>query len=125
MKPLPYKPKKTSEEEILYLNTLYEQIVRIRKFHTQHWILKDIKQEFKVTCLNKWDPHSVNISDIAKVGKNYITLAESDKGPQIIEHNNSIAVQFIIDERYPETIKLLCNFITKMSEEIKVFCLIL
>lgn len=82
--------------------------------------MKDLKPEFKACCLNKWDPHQINITDIGKVGKNYVILAENDKGPQIVEHNNTLAVQFTVERKYLETVKLLNNFITRMSEDIKV-----
>lgn len=116
-----YKPKKSKEEEKLYLNSENEQIVYIRKIHTQHWALREIKSEFKVCSLNKWNAHPINITNISLVGRNYTILAESMRGPQIIEHKNTFALQFQITSKCSESIQILNNYIVKRTEDLKVF----
>lgn len=89
--------------------------------HAQHWALRGVACEFKTCCLNKWDPHPVNIACIGSVGRNYTTLAESVRGPMVVEHNNTLAVQFVVDsQRYPETAQIISNFVARKMEEVKV-----
>ena len=59
---------------------------------------------FLVTNTNSWDPHPVNITSVQAVGENYLTLAESARGPQIAEHLNTIAVQFYVERGKKETV---------------------
>ena len=77
--------------------------------------MKGLKsREFLVTNLNQWDPHPLNITKnhISKVQSNYDVLATTKKrGPQIVEHFNTIAFQFQISKNFPETTQLLKNFI--------------
>jgi hypothetical protein len=114
-----YRPKIAEEEDGIYLNTLYEQVVRVRKIHIQHWAVRDLKRIFKVNSAHKWDPHPINITKIAAVYHNYSTIADSDRGPVIAEHDHTLALQFTLGPRYPESIAILHNFISKMSEDIK------
>lgn len=66
---------------------------------------------------NTWDPHPVNITNLTLIEKFYDTLAESDRGPQVALHRNTVAVQFQIDQKYKETVQLIQNYIQiKMSE---------
>ena len=51
--------------------------------------------------------------------KNYTVLAESERGPQIVEHRNTLAVQFHISSKYLETVKALENFIKYKILEIQ------
>lgn len=108
-----YRVKKANEEFELYINKSTERIVYVRRIHIQHWVLKGIEAEFKANCLNKWNAHSVNITNIAVVRRNYTILAECSKGPIIVEHNNTLAAQFTVDPNYPETVKMLKNFVRK------------
>lgn len=89
-----------------------------------HWIFKGCYHEFIVENIQKWDPHPINIVNIETIKKLYTVLAEGERGPQIAEHFNTIAIQFPIRAKHPETIKLLQNFITnaltRISNEDKV-----
>jgi len=108
-----YRPKKTNDKFELYINKLTERIVYVRNIHIQHWAFKEIRSKFKVNCLNKWEAHPINITNIAILAKNYTILAECSKGPIIIEHNNALAVQFSIDPNYSETVQILKNFLRR------------
>lgn len=46
-------------------------------------------------------------------------LAESDEGPQIIEFKSFLAVNFDIDPKYPESVKILKNYIIHALRDIK------
>jgi len=107
-----YRSKPLKEIEQTNMN-LYETMCYIKKSYLQHWICKGVKMEFKIPKINKWDSHPLNIQleNAANIGNNYSTLAESDRGPQLIEHGNMIASQFHIDPVYPETLQILKNFV--------------
>ena len=115
-----YKIKPTKESEVNCMS-MYETSCNIKKPYVQHWLLQEIPQSFKVPKKNKWDPHPINIQKdcIYKVGGNYIVLADSGRGPQIIEHKQTIAIQFHFDSKYPESLTLLKNFISTKASEIK------
>jgi hypothetical protein len=75
--------------------------------------------EFLCCNKNQWDPHPVNITNVEQVKYNYAILAESEKGPQIVEHRNQIATQFHIDKEYPCSIKMIENFVKTKIEMIQ------
>jgi len=114
-----YNPK-DSIDPTIYFNYPQEQIVSIRKLRYSHWLVKDIPLKFKVYSANTWDPHPINISDINTIHSNYRILADSNRGPQIIEHELSICTQFDISTKYPETILLLKNYICKQIKDVYV-----
>lgn len=74
--------------------------------------------EFVALSKNAWDPHPVNITHIGSVLQNYHTLATSDRGPQVVEHRNTIAVQFHVDPKYKESVAILENFVSNKIEAI-------
>ena len=55
------------------------------------------------------------------VKQNYVILAESEKNPVIIEHFNTVTVQFYISSNYPESVRVLQNFIRKKMGDIHTF----
>lgn len=83
----------------------------LRKNLMSHWVLQGIYHEFVVENINTWDPHPVSIVQTEVVERNFTTLAEGDRGPQIAEHNNAIVTQFPIKAKHKETVKILTNFI--------------
>lgn len=65
-------------------------------------------KEFVVDAKNHWSAHRVQTTNMNVVGKHYDVLAESDKSEaMILEHKNSVACMFKIDNKYPEAIKML------------------
>jgi len=68
-----------------------------------------------------WDTHQVQIAKPALVKQTYEILAESERNPVIIEHFNTITVQFYISNNYPESIKVLQNFIRKKMGNIHTY----
>lgn len=75
--------------------------------------------EFLCCCKNQWDPHPVKITNFETVKINYTTLAESEKGPMIAEHRNHIATQYHIDRDYPDSIKIIENFVKNKIQQIQ------
>jgi len=85
----------------------------VKKQYVSHWAVDGLPQEFVVENKNTWDPHPVNITNVELVSRNYDTIAESERGPQIVEHLNSLCVQFHVDPKYKESVKVLSNFIRR------------
>lgn len=66
-------------------------------------------------CSNSWDIHPVNSADTDNI---YKIFAESNRGPMVIMLSNTICTQFHINQKYPETVQMLQNFVVYMSEKI-------
>ena len=75
----------------LYKSQLNEVRCVVDKHYIQHWAFENIPTEFMVDNTNAWDPHPINITHVAQVCRNYLTLAASDRGPYITEHRNTLA----------------------------------
>lgn len=74
-------------------------------------------REFLVNCKSKWDLDEV----IAATGSNrYRVLLDSSRGPMLIEFGNCIGSHFSISKEYPESVRLLRNFVLAKYEELKV-----
>ena len=103
----------------IYISNCYEQIAFIRKVYLQHWLMRGLPLEFKVYASNTWDSHPVNIQskNLPLIHNNYKTLAESIRGPQITIHEDSICVQFDISPKYPESVKVMFNFLEKYMKD--------
>ena len=95
----------------IYKSKLDEICCILKKTYLQHWALKNIEQEFIVSNKNTWDPHPVNLLKTSTLSKNYYIMAESERGPQIAIHKNSLVCQFHIELKYPQTVQILTNFI--------------
>ncbi len=104
------------EKEKIYANSANEHVTTIRKAHYQHWALSGLPREFKVFSKNRWDPHPVNSTDLAR--DNYRVLAESQGGPQIVEHMHTLAVQFVVSPKYPESVRVLSNFLSRRAADV-------
>ena len=104
-----YKPQPRMDKFGVFLQRNYETIVSIKKIHIQNWVLKDVDMEFVVAAKSSWDVHPFNFVNAQKT---FITLAESPRGPAIIQiGENIIGVQFSIEEEYNETLKIFRNFV--------------
>lgn len=113
-----YIPRNFDFSEPLHAEKRTETVCRVLKQYVQHWLVKDIGlQEFLVCQKNSWDIHAVNVCD-----KNscYTILAESDRSPQVITQSNTAAVLFNIDSNYPQSTKVLKNFIEHMLQEYSI-----
>ena len=104
-----YKPQPRLDKFGVFLQRNYETICSIKKIHIQNWVLRDVEMEFVVASKSTWDVHPFNFVNAEKT---FITLAESPRGPSIIQiGENIIGVQFSVEEEYPETVKIFRNFI--------------
>ena len=94
----------------IYMGKQNEAKCYVLKPCNQHWLVHSLGlQPFLVPQHNLWDMHPVNITSALH---HYFILAESHRGPQIITYNeHAVGVQFRIDPKYQETVKVLRNFV--------------
>ena len=76
-----------------------------------HYLFDDIQPEFVVDVNNLWDPHPVQTAALNVTKENYAIMAETERGPVIALHQNTCCVQFCLDKKYRETIKIFTNFL--------------
>jgi hypothetical protein len=62
----------------LYTSTEDEDICTVKKNFVQHYLFRDVKQEFLVNSKHSWDVHPFNVLNPKKT---FVVLAESQKGP--------------------------------------------
>ena len=91
MKTKTYRAKSLNQVEAIFVSKITETKCVIKKQYLQHWALENMKAEFLACTKNQWDPHPVNNVNSSHGIGTYAMLAESEKGPQIIEHKNNIA----------------------------------
>ncbi|CDW91520.1 UNKNOWN [Stylonychia lemnae] len=101
-----------SNKPILFYSKLSDIRCEIKKQFISHPYMQNIPQKFVVENRNSWDPHPVNITNLDEVEGNYEIIAESDRGPQVAIHKNTLAVQFQIEKKYPESVQILNNFVS-------------
>ena len=75
-----------------------------------------MNKEFVAINESMWDPHPIGMKTTSAYDKNYKTIADSEKGPEVIEHFNTVAVQFHIEKKYSATVEILNNFVNKKFE---------
>ena len=76
----------------LFFSKLTDVKCMVKKQYISHPLMDKLPQEFVVENRNTWDPHPVNITNLTLIEKFYDTLAESDRGPQVAIHRNTVAV---------------------------------
>lgn len=74
-------------------------------------------REFLANCKSKWDLDE----EIASTGGNrYRVLLDSSRGPMLVEFGNCVGTHFSVSKEYPESVRLLRNFVLAKYEELKV-----
>jgi hypothetical protein len=111
------KPSKYSTQEVIQ-SKITERKCIIKKEHFHHWAVKSMDKQFAAINESMWDPHPIGLSSTPAYEVNYVTIADSERGAEVVEHRNTIAVQFHIDKKYLATVQLLHNFIDKKFETI-------
>lgn len=87
-----YQAKATDLQPQLFFSKLTDVKCTIKKQYISHALMEGLPQEFVVDNRNTWDPHPVNITNMSLVEKLYDTLAESERGPQVCTHKNTLVV---------------------------------
>lgn len=102
------KEYKLSKNTNLISTNKKEIKVKVLKQYCLHWFVKSIPVEFVAGTTLTWYGHNYCINSRKMQLK---TLCDSNFGPIVIEHGNSIGCLFHVEKRFPETITMLHNFI--------------
>ena len=99
------------------MNTYRQEVkVKVTRQYVSHYLVQNCPSEFIGICSLEWFPHFVNV--IAKKFQ-FKTICQSEKGPIVIEHDNTIGVAFHSQEKLSDSMKILENFIKKKFNEVK------
>ena len=82
--------------------------VSIMRQFFSHWLVKGLPNEFVCFSSLTWFPHYVNVN-YEKF--QFLTICDSNKGPVVIEHGDSVGVAFHASSQYKYTEIILENFI--------------
>jgi len=105
-----YKPKSLPELYQIYRTRNDETVAYVKKQYNQHWLFEGVPMQYLVLHENDWEVHPVNLTQVHFVKHNYNTLVDSEKGPEICEHDNTIAMESNINIKYPESKTILLNY---------------
>ena len=109
-----YRAKSAVKQE-KYISRNNEIKLYLQKKTLSHFSVRDIVNmlynkplEFIALTSSTWFPHDICVKN---PNLQFKVLCDSNKGPAIIEHSNSIVCNFHISSKYKDTVKLLENFI--------------
>lgn len=80
--------------------------------------MQGLDKEFVLTNECLWDAHPKALGTFSAYGGTLSIIVESENGPEVIEHLNTIAGGFQVTEKYESTVTLLSNFINIKFEDI-------
>ena len=118
--PYKFKGKDSIRNEFAFATICNEIKVNITRQYLYHFLVENLPLEFIVNTSLTWFPHFFNVSNLSLQFK---VICESEEGPVVIEHQNSIGVLFHINEKYKDTVTFMENFIRNKFNEVqnKVF----
>ena len=99
-----------------FAGTSNEFAVHISNRFSQHYLFKEVENNFLVWNPTKWMIHPISFIN---PNKKYTIIAVGDFSPQIVELGNSIGCLFNVSNRYPQTIKILKNYVRHIVSFIK------
>ena len=99
-----------------YVTVCNEIKVQITRQYLHHFLVDNLPLEFIASTSLTCYPHFVNVNSQALQFK---VICESERGPIVIEHENSIGVLFHPSEKYKESVTLLENFIRNKFNEVQ------
>ena len=111
-----FKGKDYIKNKNTLVSNCHEIKVNVLRQYLSHYLLIDLPVEFVAFTTLTWFVHSFNVNFKKYQFK---VICQCDKGPVVIEHENSVGVAFHPQSNYPETIKILENFISKKFQEIQ------
>lgn len=109
--------KKISHSFYFMKNVISSEIkVKVNKQCATHYLLKNCSSEFNALCSLEWFPHFNNVSS-----KKYQfrIICISNRGPSIIEHENTVGVLFHSNPKFWDSAYVLKNFIYNKFNEVK------
>ena len=111
-----FKGKDYIKNKDTVVSNCHEIKVNVLRQYLSHYLLINLPVEFVAFTTLTWFPHFFNVSFKKYQFK---VICQCDKGPVVIEHENSVGVAFHPQVNYIETIKILENFISKKFQEIQ------
>jgi len=111
-----FRGKDYTKNEFAMKTLCHEIKVRITRQYISHYLVENCPIEFMAICTLEWYPHYVNVT--AKKLQ-FKTICQSERGPIVLEHENTIGVAFHAQERCMDSVKILKNFINKKFNEVK------
>ena len=88
----------------------------INKQYISHYLLKKCSSDFNAFCTLEWFPHFINVTSKKLQFK---IICQSNRGPSVIEHENTVGVIFHPNPRYWDSAYVLKNFINNKFNEVK------
>lgn len=113
-----YRVKSLNSLANLFISKNTESICYLKKSHLSHYLFQQVPFEFLISNKGSWVLHTFSFINNKK---NFNILAETKKGPCLLELKNCIVVECEISEKYPCTIQILRNFILHHLKFIKAF----
>ena len=111
-----FKGKDYIKNKNTLVSNCHEIKVNVLRQYLSHYLLIGLPVEFVAFTTLTWFAHFFNVSFKKYQFK---VICQCDKGPVVIEHENSVAVAFHPQINYIETVKILENFVTKKFQEIQ------
>ena len=111
-----FRGKDFVKNEYAYSTAFDEIKIKITKQYFHHYLFENLPLEFIASTSMTWFPHFFNVLDQTLQFK---ILCESEKGPVVIEHNNSTGVLFHIINKYQDSVHFMENFIKNKFYEIE------
>ena len=90
--------------------------IKSEKKYISHYLLKNCSSEFVAYCSLEWFPHFINVSSKKY---QYKIICKSNRGPCVIEHENTVGVLFHPNKKFWDSSFILANFIEKKFDEVK------
>ena len=114
--PYNFKGKDTIKNEFAFVTICNEIKVKITRQYLHHCLVENLPLEFIAITSLTWFPHFINVNNKELQFK---VICESQKGPVVIEHQNSTGVLFHISDKYQGTVIFLENFIRNKFNEVQ------
>ena len=114
--PFRFKGKDYIKNISAYVTVCNEIKVKVTRQYIYHFLVDNLPLEFIASTSLTWFPHFFNVTN-----KNlqFKIICESEKGPIVIEHENSTGVLFHPSEKYKETVIFMENFIKNKFNEVQ------
>ena len=111
-----FKGKDSVKNENAFSTAVDELKIKITKHYFHHYLFENFPIEFIASSSMTWFPHFINV---LSQSLQYKILCECEKGPVVIEHNNSVGAIFHIMNKYKDSVHFIENFIKKKFKEIQ------
>ena len=111
-----FRGKDFIKNENAYISFCNEIKVKIVRQYIHHFLMENLPLEFVAITTLTWFPHFVNVNTKSL---QFQVICQSEKGLIVVEHQNSTGVLFHINEKYPETVIFLENFIRNKFNEVQ------